>query len=68
MTRLCFPRFVNRVSVAALVFAASVAAYFVQQAAAQDQVRCYFVVCGRGLCSYVEVPCPDKPIDEKPIK
>jgi hypothetical protein len=68
MPRPRLPRFVNRVSAAALVFAASVAAYFVQQAAAQDQVRCYYVVCGRGICSYVEVPCPDKPMEEKPIK
>ncbi|HEU4559492.1 MAG TPA: hypothetical protein VFS20_16670 [Longimicrobium sp.] len=34
--------------------------YTARPAAAQDEVKCYFVACTRTICSYQEVPCPDK--------
>ena len=43
------------------------ASYTAQPAVAQDEVRCYFVACSRGICSYVEVPCPEK-TETKPVK
>lgn len=44
------------------------ASYTAQPAAAQEEeVRCYFVACSRGICSYVEVPCPEK-TETKPVK
>ena len=56
-----------------LVFAAAAlglavtASYTAQPAAAQEEeIRCYFVACGRGICSYVEVPCPEK-TETKPV-
>ena len=52
----------SRLVLAAAALACAVAGtYAARPAAAQDdEVRCYFVACSRGICSYVEVPCPEK--------
>jgi len=58
----------HRLLGATLALGTAATAYFAHPARAQDDVHCYYVVCSRGLCSYVEVACPDKPMEPKPIK
>ena len=38
-----------------------------RQAAAQDETKCYYVVCTGNICVYEEIPCP-KPTELKPVK
>jgi hypothetical protein len=58
---LRFPPARSRLLFAAATLACALAGtYTAQPAAAQDEVRCYFVACTRSICSYQEVPCPEK--------
>lgn len=58
---LRFPPGRSRLVLAAAVLSCAVAGtYTARPAAAQDEVKCYFVACTRTICSYVEVPCPTK--------